>query len=97
MDQENNHSPPGVSETAGSAAPGDASATPSPPPDQDAAAAAADQARLMEKARQVVYQTPEVRPGKVARLKEAVEEGAYEVDARKVANRIITEELLRKR
>ena len=52
---------------------------------------------LIQQARQVVYRTPEVRPEKVDRLKAAVDRGTYEIDPRKVANRLITEELLRKR
>ena len=51
---------------------------------------------LKRKAREVVYQTPEVRPEKVARLKEAVEQGTYEIDAEKLAE-IISEELTGKR
>ena len=42
-------------------------------------------------AREVLYRTPEVRPEKVARLKEAIEQGAYEIDAGKLAGVIITE------
>ena len=49
------------------------------------------QSRLMQKASEVVYQTPEVRPEKVAALQEAVQSGTYEVDSLKVANRLITE------
>jgi flagellar biosynthesis anti-sigma factor FlgM len=48
-------------------------------------------ARLIEKAREVVYQTPEVRPEKVARLKEAIERGAYEIDTEKLADIILKE------
>lgn len=56
-----------------------------------------DQARLIQQARQVVYRTPEVRPEKVNRLIAAVDRGSYEIDLRKVTNRLIDEELLRKR
>ncbi len=49
------------------------------------------QARLIHKAREVVYQTSEVRPEKVARLKEAIEQGVYEIDSRKLADIIIKE------
>ena len=48
------------------------------------------------KAREVVYRTPEVRPEKVAQLKEAIERGTYEVDCEKLAD-IIIDELLPKR
>lgn len=51
---------------------------------------------LKRQAREVVFQTPEVRPEKVARLKEAIEQGAYEIDTEKLAD-IIIEELVPKR
>lgn len=54
------------------------------------------EARLIKKAREVVYQTPEVRPEKVAPLKEAIEQGAYDIDSEKLAD-IILEDLLGKR
>ena len=47
-------------------------------------------------ARDIVYQTPEVRPEKVARLKEAIEQGTYEIDSGKLAD-ILIEELNLKR
>jgi flagellar biosynthesis anti-sigma factor FlgM len=50
---------------------------------------------LKRVAREVVYQTPEVRPEKVARLKEAIDQGTYEIDSARLAE-IITEELLGK-
>jgi negative regulator of flagellin synthesis FlgM len=49
------------------------------------------QSRLMQKASEVVYQTPEVRSEKVSALQESVQGGTYEVDTLKVANRLITE------
>jgi len=52
--------------------------------------------RLMQKASEVVYQTPEVRPEKVAGLQEAVQQGAYEVDSQKVANSLIAGIILEK-
>ncbi len=52
--------------------------------------------QLMELALKVIDQAPDIRQDKVARLKEAVEQGRYRIDARKVANALITE-LLRKR
>lgn len=46
---------------------------------------------LMEGARQVIYQTPEVRLEKLALLKEAVEQGIYQINPRKLANALLTE------
>jgi len=51
---------------------------------------------LRSMAREIVYQTPEVRSEKVARLKEAIEQGNYEIDSRKLAE-ILVEELLGRR
>ena len=48
------------------------------------------QSRLMQKAGEVVYQTSEVRPEKVAALQDPVQQGSYEVDSQKVANSLIT-------
>lgn len=45
--------------------------------------------KLIEQVRQIVDATPEVRPEKVEPLREAVEQGTYEIDARKVANCLI--------
>ena len=71
-----------------------------PPPSRGATGSGPDgpdqEARLIKKAREVVYRTPEVRPEKVAELKEAIEQGAYEIDSEKLADKII-EELLGKR
>ena len=52
--------------------------------------------KFMQKASEVVYQTPEVRSEKVAALEESVEQGTYEVDSQKVANSLIKEILLEK-
>ncbi|MGQ9689361.1 MAG: flagellar biosynthesis anti-sigma factor FlgM [Desulfobaccales bacterium] len=49
------------------------------------------QSRLMQKASEVVYQAPDVRPDKVAALKDSVEQGTYQVDTQKVANKLIAE------
>ena len=54
------------------------------------------QSRLMQKASKVVYQTPEVRQEKVAALQEGMQQGTYEVDSQKVANKIIADVLLEK-
>ncbi|MGA9755671.1 MAG: flagellar biosynthesis anti-sigma factor FlgM [Desulfobaccales bacterium] len=56
-------------------------------------APAADPSRndpVIEKVRQIIAETPEIRPERVGPLQEAVEQGAYEIDARKVANSLIT-------
>jgi negative regulator of flagellin synthesis FlgM len=47
------------------------------------------QSRLMQKASEVAYQTPEVRPEKVAALQDPVQQGTYEVDSKKVASSMI--------
>jgi flagellar biosynthesis anti-sigma factor FlgM len=49
---------------------------------------------LIEQVRQIVAATPEVRPEKVEPLREAVRQGAYEIDARKLANCLITKIIL---
>ena len=49
---------------------------------------------LIEQVRQIVAATPEVRPEKVEPLRQAVEQGAYEIDARKLANCLITKIIL---
>jgi negative regulator of flagellin synthesis FlgM len=46
-------------------------------------------ARLMQKASQVIAETPDVRQDKVDPLKEAVDSGSYPVNAQKVANSMI--------
>jgi flagellar biosynthesis anti-sigma factor FlgM len=50
--------------------------------------------QLIEQIRQIVAATPEVRPEKVEPLREAVEQGTYEIDARKLANCLITKIIL---
>ena len=42
----------------------------------------------MEQVRQIVAETAEVRPEKVEPLQDAVASGTYEIDARKLANRL---------
>jgi negative regulator of flagellin synthesis FlgM len=49
------------------------------------------QSRLMAKAGEVVYQAPEVRADKVAAVQDSVAQGTYQVDSRKVANKLIAE------
>jgi len=48
-----------------------------------------EKARLMQKASQVIADTPEVRPEKVMALQDAVQQGTYEVDPQKVAGSLI--------
>ena len=45
--------------------------------------------QLIEQVHQIIAATPEVRPEKVEPLREAVKQGAYEIDARKLANCLI--------
>jgi hypothetical protein len=54
---------------------------------------AAEKAKLIQKAQEVLYHTPEARPDKVARVKEALAQGTYKIEARKVANALLTEHL----
>jgi len=68
----------------------------STPVSQDSAADDDCLEALESKARGIVYHTPEVRPEKVARLKEAIEQGTYEIDSEKLAD-ILIEELNLKR
>jgi flagellar biosynthesis anti-sigma factor FlgM len=53
-----------------------------------------EQDRLIEQARQIVDETPDIRPEKVEPLREAIESGTYDIDARKVANHLITKIIL---
>jgi flagellar biosynthesis anti-sigma factor FlgM len=50
--------------------------------------------KLIEQVRQIVAATLEVRPEKVEPLRQAVEQGTYEIDARKLANCLITKIIL---
>lgn len=54
------------------------------------------QARLMHKAALVVAETQDVRTEKVIALKDSLEQGTYEVDAKKVAEKMIAEMLMEK-
>jgi negative regulator of flagellin synthesis FlgM len=49
---------------------------------------------LLEQVRRIIDETPEIRPEKVEPLREAVESGTYEIDTRKLANRLITKIIL---
>ena len=48
----------------------------------------------MEQVRQIVDETPDIRPEKVACLREAIEQGTYKIDSRKLANCLITKLIL---
>lgn len=50
--------------------------------------------KLMEQVRQIIAETPEIRPEKVEPLLEAVASGTYEIDARKLANCLIAKIIL---
>jgi flagellar biosynthesis anti-sigma factor FlgM len=50
----------------------------------------------MEQIRQIIADTPEVRAEKVEPLLEAVASGTYEIDARKLANCLIAELILKR-
>jgi flagellar biosynthesis anti-sigma factor FlgM len=50
--------------------------------------------RLLMQVRRIIAATPEVRPEKVAPLQKAVAEGTYEIDARQLANILITKLIL---
>ena len=52
--------------------------------------------KLIDKVRQIIAATPECRPEKVGPLKKAVDQGTYEIDARKVANALLAELLLKR-
>jgi negative regulator of flagellin synthesis FlgM len=71
-----------------------------PPPDKPGAEGdvirLSPESRLMQKAAEVAYQTPEVRPEKVAALKDSVQQGVYEVDTPKVANSLIAQTIQEK-
>ena len=52
------------------------------------------EARLMQKAGEVISKTPDVREEKVQSLKAAVDQGSYPVDPQKVANSMIANLLM---
>jgi flagellar biosynthesis anti-sigma factor FlgM len=53
------------------------------------ASAKAVERALMEKAQEMIDQTPEVRAEKVAALKAAVEQGTYQIDPHRLADIIL--------
>ena len=50
--------------------------------------------KLIEQIRQIIAETPEVRPEKVEPLREAVASGTYDIDPRNLANCLITKIIL---
>jgi flagellar biosynthesis anti-sigma factor FlgM len=46
-------------------------------------------AKLIERVRQIISETEEIRPEKVGPLQEALEQGDYSIDVRKLANILI--------
>jgi len=52
--------------------------------------------KLIEQIRQIIADSPEVRAEKVEPLLEAVASGTYEIDARKLANCLIAELILKR-
>jgi flagellar biosynthesis anti-sigma factor FlgM len=58
---------------------------------QDCEAGGPDLEGLQRRAREIVDRTPEVRPEKVARLREAIEQGTYQIDSKKLADILIKE------
>jgi len=61
------------------------------PSSKDCEAGRADLEGLQRRAREIVYRTPEVRAEKVAQLKEAIEQGTYQIDSGKLADILIKE------
>ena len=52
-------------------------------------------AKDLQRATEIAKAAPEVRPEKVAALKEKIENGSYEVDSKKVASKMIVDSLTR--
>ncbi len=73
---------------------GDGIGNPEGSPHPQKASSAPMHEQFKEKVRQTIAALPEVRPEKVDPLKEAVQQGTYEIDARKVANALITKQIL---
>ena len=48
-----------------------------------------DQARLLQRAKQVAQATPDLRKERVAEIQRQIESGVYQVDSREVARRIL--------
>jgi anti-sigma28 factor (negative regulator of flagellin synthesis) len=50
--------------------------------------------KLIERVRQIIAETPEIRPEKVGPLLEAVEQGTYDIDVQRLANILLAKLLL---
>ena len=64
------------------------------PPHEAKAADLAGNEKLIERVRQIISETPEIRPEKVGPLREAIEQGTYSVNVKKLANILITDLVL---
>lgn len=53
-----------------------------------------DAAKRIQEARKQLDAIPDIREDKVARLKEQVENGTYEIDAQKIADKMLKDSLL---
>lgn len=62
-------------------------------PPQGDSVAISGQARQIQRAREVALAAPDVREEKVAELKAMIKAGTYAVDSRKVAEKLLAEEL----
>jgi flagellar biosynthesis anti-sigma factor FlgM len=51
---------------------------------------------LMQKAQEIVNHTPDVREDRVAALRTAIQQGTYQIDARQLANILITRFILKR-
>jgi len=53
-----------------------------------------EQARLMQKATDIVHATPSVAAERIAQLKKSIQEGSYNPDNAAIADRLVDEHLL---
>jgi anti-sigma28 factor (negative regulator of flagellin synthesis) len=58
-------------------------------PQQPKSAVFTENDKLIERVRQIISETPEIRPEKVCPLQEALDQGTYNIDVRKLANILI--------
>ena len=59
--------------------------------DPDSSVEISDRARLMNQASSVAKAAPDVRADKIAALKQSIQNGSYQVDSGKVADRLVDE------
>ena len=52
-----------------------------------------EDARLMQRARELAHGAPDVRPDKVQSLKKAIQSGVYKVDAESIAEKILEDHM----